>query len=345
MGIKFKFFEAGHGDSILVSTDEGTHILIDGGEEGTYDEIEEYMDENEINILDLVVLTHIDRDHIDGIIEMMEEKDNWDKIKEIWFNDSTIKIAIKNGEVGYGDGNALEDLIAESSIIHKKNISFHQDCERSTREYHIGSDIKLTLLSPNFEDLKIQVKKWKTYNGEIAGESCIDRRNIDEVVESFKNKNMNKIKTKKLAKATSMSLANKTSIAFILEYEGKEFLFLGDADIKVITKSLIDLGYSEKPLKIEFVKLAHHGSKKNINEEFLNLINTNKFIILTDCSSFAHPDKETLGLIVKHDLNRTKKIDFIFNYYELIAKKLSESELVNHNFRAYTCEDNILEVL
>jgi len=345
MGIKFKFFEAGHGDSILVSTDEGTHILIDGGEEGTYAEIEEYMYENEIDKLDLVVLTHIDGDHINGIIEMMEEKDNWNKIKEIWFNDSTIKIAIKNGEIGYGDGNALEDLIAESSIIHKKNISFHKNCEKNEREYNIGSDIKLTLLSPKFEDLGTQVNEWKTYNGEIAGKSCIDRRNIEEIVELFKNENMNKAKTKKLAKATSMSLANKTSIAFILEYDGKEFLFLGDADIKVINKSLIDLGYFEKPLKIEFVKLAHHGSKKNINEAFLNLIDTEKFIILTDCSSFAHPDKETLGLIVTHDKERTKKIDLIFNYYELISKKLSKSELVEYNFRAYACEDNILEVL
>ena len=345
MGIRFKFFEAGHGDSILVSTDNGTHILIDGGEEGTYAEIEEYMDDNEIEILDLVVLTHIDRDHIDGIIEMMEERHNWAKIKEIWFNDSTIKIAVKNEEIGYGDGNALEDLIAESSIIHKKNISFHKNCERKAREYQIGSDIKLTLLSPKFQDLKTQVKKWKTYNGEIAGKSCIDRRNIDDVVESFKNENLNKSKTEKLAKATSMSLANKTSIAFILEYDKKEFLFLGDADIKVINSSLIDLGYSEKSLKIEFVKLAHHGSKKNINEEFLNLIDTDKFIILTDCSSFAHPDKETLGLIVTHDKERTKKVDLIFNYYELIAKKLSKCELVEYNFRAYACEDNILEVV
>ena len=36
MGIRFELFEAGCGDSILVSTDEGTHILIDGGLVSTY---------------------------------------------------------------------------------------------------------------------------------------------------------------------------------------------------------------------------------------------------------------------------------------------------------------------
>jgi len=345
MSIEFEFFKAGHGDSILISTSNGTNILIDGGEEGTYgEEIEDSLDERGIEKLDLVVLTHIDSDHIGGIIEMLEE-DNHDRINELWFNDSTIKINVKNGEIGYGQGNTLEEIIKDTPIKHNSNLFFEKGCNIADREYFIGSDIKLTLLSPMKDTLCTQVKKWKEYNGEIAGLSCFDERDLGLVAENFRAENLNKAKTKKLAKATKTSLANETSIAFILEYNQKKFLFLGDADIKTINQSLIDLNYSSKNrLEVEFVKLSHHGSKKNINEDFLDLIDTSKFIILTDCSTFAHPDKETLALIATHDREKRKDVDFIFNYSELIRKKISAEEEVKYDVDAYSFEDNIWEV-
>ena len=346
MGIRFEFFRAGHGDSILVSTSNGTNILIDGGEEGTYgEEIEDSLDERGIEKLDLVVLTHIDSDHIGGIIEMLEDTDNHDRIEELWFNDSTVKINIKTGEIGYGQGNTLEEIINNTSIKHNSNVFFEKGCTRTDREYFIGSDIKLTLLSPLKNTLCTQVKKWKEYNGEIAGLSCIDERELGLVAESFRCENLNKAKTKKLAKAIKTSLANETSIAFILEYNQKQFLFLGDADIKTINQSLIDFNFSaENRLKVEFVKLSHHESKKNINDNFLDLIDTSKFIILTDCSKFAHPDKETLALIATYDRENRKNVDFIFNYKELIRKKLSIEEESKYDFNAYSFENNIWEV-
>lgn len=346
MGIRFEFFEAGHGDSILVSTSNGTSILIDGGEEGTYqDEIEDALDKKNIEKLDLVILTHIDSDHIGGIIEMLEDEANLERIKEIWFNDSTVKVSSKNGEMGYSQGNKLEDLLKQSSVIHNSNVFFEKNCIQSDREYFIGSDIKLTLLSPIKRTLETQGKKWKEYNGEIAGLSCIDDRDITTVAKLFKEEELNKAKTKKLAKATSTSLANRTSIAFILEYNKKQFLFLGDADINTINNSLKDLKYSTtNRIEVEFVKLSHHGSKKNINEDFLNLVDTSKFIILTDCTSFGHPDKETISLIATHNRQDRQKVEFIFNYADLIRKKLSKEEEDRHNFSAYSFENNTWEV-
>lgn len=362
MGIEFKFFKAGHGDSILVSTYEmikendkikkkyKTHILIDGGEEGTYaDEIEDKLEN--IDKLDLLVLTHIDSDHIGGIIEMFEEdEDNFEKVDNIWFNDSSIKIAVKNGQIGYGQGNNLEKLVKNTSITHNKNVFFNKGCSKEEREYFLGSDIKLTLLSPMKEILEKQVEKWnkKTkYRGGsgLTGKSCIDNRDIVEVVKSFQKETLNKLETETLAVATNTSLANSTSIAFILEYNQKQFLFLGDADIKTINQSLIDLGFSsENRIKVGFVKLSHHGSKKNINKEFLDLVDTSKFIILTDCSKYAHPDKETLSLIATYDRLNRQTVELIFNYQKLIRDKLSEDEEKKHNFKAYSFLENLYEV-
>ncbi|HHH72936.1 MAG TPA: Zn-dependent hydrolase, partial [Sulfuricurvum sp.] len=88
---------------------------------------------------------------------------------------------------------------------------------------------------------------------------------------------------------------NASSIAFILKYKKeKNFLFLADADINIINHSLKKLDV--ELLNFEFVKLSHHGSfKNNINKEFLQLINTDKYIILTDGQhkGYRHPHKET----------------------------------------------------
>ena len=339
MGIRFEFFEAGCGDSILVSTDEGTHILIDGGEEGTYkDSIESYLYENNIDKLDLVVLTHIDNDHICGLIELMEEPQERRKIKEIWFN-KCYGMRINNNlteKIGFKEGDLFEKLIIESEIRHRNDIYLNERDLKEKREFYINSNVKLILLSPRKEDidkLKIDWKKFHQKNSyEIAGKTPYDNRNIDEVYHLFQEKTISK-KGKTLVNATNTSLANKSSIAFILEYKDKKFLFLGDSDIKVINQSLNNLGLDK--LKFDFIKLSHHGSKKNINKEFLDIVKTDTFIILTDGTRHRHPDKETLALILK-DKNRAKNIKFIFNYLQPINYKfpIENNEEERYFFKA-----------
>ena len=133
--------------------------------------------------------------------------------------------------------------------------------------------------------------------------------------------------------ATSTSDANGSSIAFLLEYQDKKFLFLGDADIKVINQSLIDLGMIG--LEVNFVKLSHHGSKKNINKEFLDIIKTDTFVILTDGAKHQHPHKETFSLILKHE-KRAENIKFIFNYPQPIDYKFprEKNEEAFYSFEA-----------
>ncbi len=95
--------------------------------------------------------------------------------------------------------------------------------------------------------------------------------------------------------------------------------------------SLKKLGYSEdNKLKVEFIKLSHHGSLENINEEFLKIINTNKFIILTDGKNKrnAHPSKEIFPLILEYQ-GKDKEIEFIFNYEGIKNRKREEAKANN----------------
>ncbi len=340
MGIKFEFFEAGCGDSILVSTDEGTNILIDGGVSYTYNN-EIVYSISELDKLDLVVLTHIDNDHICGIIELINDKYNRKKIKKLWFNSASEDLifkAIYSDDVALGQGSLLTRYLKDFNIPYENNIYVKVD-----NIYQIGTDIKLTLLSPHKKNLDSLRKKWKKYDTlrdcsgkiiDISGEkNPIDKREISNLInDTFANET---------------SYTNKSSIAFILEYKEQRFLFLGDADIKVVVKTLKSMGYNVKNnrLTVKFVKLSHHGSKNNISNEFLDLVQTDKFIILTDGlhpnrpkdkPQYKHPDKEALSLILMHP-KRERDIEFIFNHDLPIDKKFPRemNEERRYNFEAY----------
>lgn len=90
--IKLKIMPAKMGDCFLVSIldKQNTNILIDGGYSDTYKnflkrEILEIQKKNED--IDLMVITHIDSDHISGAISFLADNRNIKaNIKEIWHN-------------------------------------------------------------------------------------------------------------------------------------------------------------------------------------------------------------------------------------------------------------------
>jgi len=334
MGIEFKLLKAECGDSILVSTYEKIknkkkyqkHILIDGGKGlGNYI-LNIKPDLEHFKVLDLVILTHIDNDHICGLIDLIQDKDK--KIKEIWFNShEKMKVHLKSNEKGYSEGVFFEKLLKKYKLSkkHKSDIFLKNYKER--KEFNIG-DIKLKLLSPLKSDLIKLQEEWKKHKEKPcykSQEEISDSYSIDD------EKTLAELKGVKFGR--DGSLKNKSSIAFILEYKTKKYLFLGDARIQVINKSLKGLNYADKenPLDIEFVKLSHHGSKGNINKKFLDLIKTDTFVTLTNGNCHELPNKATYSLIATHK-KRAKKIKFIFNYPQYYKEKFSNDDEGNYTF-------------
>lgn len=71
-GLKVYFFDVGQGDSIFIETEEKKQVLIDGGPDNkVIQELSEAMPFWDRTI-DLVILTHPDKDHILGLIEVLK---------------------------------------------------------------------------------------------------------------------------------------------------------------------------------------------------------------------------------------------------------------------------------
>ena len=338
MSIEFEFLKAGKGDCILISINRGTgkekNIIIDGGLSNTYKKttnnsgtLKSRIREKVTLNLDLVVLTHIDNDHICGLIQLLKDDEHVGKIKELWFNSSDYtKVELSNDEKGHGQSPYFKKLIESQPHIKYRSDIF---MENQNLYSDWGKDIEIILLSPyqkQLANLDKAQKKWEKKRREEGKEISIPCGDESSIEKSSTLKEYDKKETEK----------NASSIAFILRYKDKSFLFLGDADIRIINDSLEKI--DKKLLNFEFVKLSHHGSKYNINKKFLDLIETDKYIILTD-GTYQHPNKETIQLILDHK-PKSKEIEFIFNYDYFYENRFDGYDKEEYNYEAY-CQREI----
>ena len=65
-GVRVAAIDVGKGDCILVQAG-GSSVLIDAGYEDTSDEVVSYLRSHGVDLLDCLVITHYDKDHIGGI--------------------------------------------------------------------------------------------------------------------------------------------------------------------------------------------------------------------------------------------------------------------------------------
>ena len=66
------FLDVGQGDSILVFFPDDKKMLVDGGKRAMGNTVVQYLKEQGVNSLDLVVSTHPDSDHIGGLLEVLK---------------------------------------------------------------------------------------------------------------------------------------------------------------------------------------------------------------------------------------------------------------------------------
>jgi len=145
--LEVDFFYVGQGDSIFIETPKGKQVLIDGGPDSTI--LEKLGKELPFwdRYIDLIILTHPEHDHINGLIEV-----------------------IKRYRIGGILTNGIVRNTAEYKewikIIQKKNIPVY--IAQAGGFIDLGSDVKLFILYP-FESLEGQIVK-KVNNTSIVAQ-------------------------------------------------------------------------------------------------------------------------------------------------------------------------------
>ena len=84
--MRIRVFHSGKGDCLLLTSSDGKHILVDGGHVSTSGHIDNYSDNvarflgrmrDDGEKLDLVCVSHIDQDHIGGVLRMLNDEFEW----------------------------------------------------------------------------------------------------------------------------------------------------------------------------------------------------------------------------------------------------------------------------
>ncbi|MDR3595046.1 MBL fold metallo-hydrolase [Clostridium sp.] len=193
--VNLKIFPAGYGDCFLIgihNLNKSFNILVDGGLSDTYKnslkkELKKLSKTGQK--IDLLINTHIDSDHINGLISFLRDnnKSKYIEIDEIWYNgleqiaeaytmsektiDNDIKIIDKICEKGYEDEfKEIEDASAIGGISFSSLIEFGKynhnkvvDGKAITnklKKIKFSEHVKIKIISPNMEELRILEEEW-----------------------------------------------------------------------------------------------------------------------------------------------------------------------------------------
>lgn len=315
-------------------------ILIDGGISGTYDDIIARVgDAGGACIFELVVISHVDIDHIDGIVKFLENLPPGVEIKEIWFNGWRHLPAAPPPPPGgpRPAGPSGEKLTA---MIEDLNLPWNEQFGGSSQAVvvpdvgalpvlHLADGMTLTLLSPTIERLR---KLRPQYAKECAKAGLIPGVIPQALDGLLRDRELRPRRSGAAIDVDALAqrpykkderLANGSSIAFLAEFDGKSCLFAADAFPEVIVESITNrLGKSS--LRVDAFKLPHHGSRANSSPKLLKLVQAGKCLVSTNGAKHHHPDPESIARLLKH---KTEDVELCFNYDQPYSENWGNDKL------------------
>lgn len=217
--------------------------------------------------LDVLILTHVDNDHIGGILSILRCGYQC-PFQEVWMN---------HEGAGF-TGNAVLSTKENDEVygwLIKQGINVKPMVMGDTR---IVANASVIALNPKSND---------TIQRSEASNTSNAYRDISLARHNDYGKTLSALAAKAITKH-DVSLNNKNSIVCIFAYEGHRLLLTGDAWSEDVAKASGEF---------DLIKLPHHGSVRNISEKYRDCFKSKNFLICTD--GVDHPDKQTIATLEK----------------------------------------------
>jgi beta-lactamase superfamily II metal-dependent hydrolase len=308
--LRIEFLPAAHGDCIIVSygVQKPEHwVLIDGGPSHTYDALRARVLDAGIERFEVVVVSHIDADHIDGVIRLIQDEKVPVEIGDVWFNgrhhlDEAVDRKARAGvtQLGGVEGEILGVLLADmhlpwNAAFGGGPIIVDDDPRSALPCVELAGGLKLTIVSPYVRELDRLRKVWDKAV-RAAGFEPGDR---EKALALLHRRTRLQAPPAQLGGDDS-SEANGSSIAFLVEYGDAAVLLSGDAFHSVISRSLDRLRTERATrdgIELDVWKLAHHGSRNNTDAAMLRRARCRNFVVSTNGDRFRHPDREAIDMV------------------------------------------------
>jgi hypothetical protein len=290
---------AAHGDCLCLHFGKGQKpglILIDGGPDTIYakslkprlDQIRKgrKLAETKPLPVDLVMISHIDDDHIQGMLDLFKTLADTKregglvflKIRSLWHNsfarllarqtkDVQKTVAAAYGVASLGDAPRLEGL--------------DQDVAKVLASVPQGAKL---------EDYasQLEIRNVESADGLIAAGK------------PFKPLQLGPLSITELASYTDKTPFNLSSIVALVESGGKKILLTGDArgDKVLAALRLAGLLKEGSTLHVDILKAPHHGSDRNISADFFQAITADHYVFSGD-GGYGNPERATLEMLAQ----------------------------------------------
>ena len=310
-----RMLPAGHGDCLWVEygDKQATHRwLIDGGTQSSATGLLRHIEALPASDrrLELLLLSHIDSDHIGGALPLMKSVQQGLELGDVWFNGwhhLSGRLGAKQGEMF---SSAIADLRLPWNAWRRGDaIVVDGDDLPSTT---LPGGMKLTLLSPTPAQLAKLAPAWQQ---ELKKAGLVPGSRVD-YSRFLKGSPSTSTDVDQLADSAfngDTAPANGSSIAVLAEFGGAAVLFGADAHDPVLRESVRTLLRKRglERLKLDALKVSHHASQNNLSKELLALIDCKRYCVSTNGDYFCHPDREAIGRIIKYGGERP---ELHFNY-------------------------------
>lgn len=330
--LQLEALQANDGDCLLLHYDNGGKpglILIDGGSSGVYRQIIEkrlgqLQGNKPVLNLRLVVVSHIDADHITGILDMFKKmsetvndgrEPRW-KVASLWHNafekvvgshapsaSSSTVAAAASGTVDMSelDESGLDDEKAVAVVASVKQGKDLQVLARTLTKINSETNGDLVIAPENGRKI-IRIDKSLTFT--ILGPREAELKDLEEEWEKSKAKHPTNEKAA-AADYLNRTVPNLSSIVFLAEQTddaGKttRILLTGDAGGDLILQGLDSAGLLDhkKQIKVDVLKIQHHGSNHSITPGFLQQVIADKYVISGN-GKHGIPHRDVLGWLSK----------------------------------------------
>jgi beta-lactamase superfamily II metal-dependent hydrolase len=289
------------------------HVLVDGGPQETAGQLVPELTRritalgDQDGTVELLVVSHVDADHIQGVLGLLRHPGMVRRFREVWFNGYR-HLPGPQGVLGAPEGEILTKWLDGDP---NWNLSFAGNAVMvpgtgAPKPITLPGGLEVVLLSPTQTKLARLKPRWEkdcAAAGLIPGKTAAVP---PEEAGLLGSDPVDVLAATKFQKDSEPP--NGSSIAFIASYDGKRALLCADAHPDVIAKSLSALGRG--PHEFDAVKVPHHGSRKNISPQLLGIVKSPRWLFSSDGAKFKHPHDEAVARVI---VSQTKTT-LMFNY-------------------------------
>ncbi|MGH6909898.1 MAG: MBL fold metallo-hydrolase [Phenylobacterium sp.] len=344
----FEALNAKFGDCLLLRwQDAGKDRLavVDGGPAGVFGRLRDRLDElavaGQTLRIDWMMVSHIDDDHINGLLQLMGEErtraDNHQparyRMVRFWHNSFEELVGAVPANAGLsalaGDQSALSQIPANESKAVLASV---------TQGRKLGALIRRFNLDGNTPVGGLVLARQQPYQVQGLTVTVVGpaTKELDALRVAWAKQATTPLAA--LADMTDKATANLSSIACLVERGGRRILLTGDARGDKVLEGLEACGRLAPAgvLELDVLKVPHHGSDRNVDQAFFERLPARHYVISAD-GVHGNPDQPTLRWIVQargdaeYTIHFTNKVPGI---PELMAQLKTPSRRFKTVFRA-----------